>query len=38
MFGFDYITKEDKKEHNPNCREIPNHPFRILKVEVSGSG
>ena len=23
MFNFDYITKEDIKEHNPNWPEIP---------------
>ena len=37
MFNFDYITKEDIKEHNPNWPEIPNHPYRIL-VGSSGSG
>ena len=29
MFNFDYITKEDIKEHNSNCPEIPDHPYRI---------
>ena len=24
--NFNYITKEDRKEHNLNCREIPDHP------------
>ena len=38
MFNFDYITKEDKKEHNPNWPEIPDHPYRILRVGGSGSG
>ena len=32
MFNFDYITKEDLKEHNPNWAEIPDHPYRILIV------
>ena len=38
MFNFDYITKEDIKEHNPNWPEIPDHPYRILIVGGSGSG
>ena len=25
MFNFDYITKEDIKEHDPNWEEIPDH-------------
>ena len=37
MFNFDYITKEDIKEHNPNWPEIPDHPFRVLIVGGSGS-
>ena len=38
MFNFDYITKEDIKEHNLNWPEIYDHPYRILIVEGSGSG
>ena len=38
MFSFDYITKEDIKEHNPNWPEIPDLPYRILIVGGSGSG
>ena len=38
MFYFDYITKEDKKEHNPNQPEIPGYPYRILIIGGSGSG
>ena len=38
MFNFDYITKEDKKEHNPNWPEIPDHAYRILIIGGSGSG
>ena len=38
MFNFDYITKEDIKEHNPNWPEIPDHPYRILIIGGSGSG
>ena len=37
MFNFDYITKENRKEHNPNWPKIPDHPYRIL-IEGSGSG
>ena len=38
MFNFDYITKEDMKEHNPNWPEIPDHQYRTLIVRGSGSG
>ena len=38
MSNFDYITKEDIKEHNRNWLEIPDHPYRILTVRGSGSG
>ena len=38
MFNFDYITKEDIKEHNPDWPEIPDHPFRTLIVGYSGFG
>ena len=38
MFKSDCITKEDIKEHNPKWSEIPDHPFRILIIGVSGSG
>ena len=38
MFNFDYITKEDIKKHNPNWPEIPDHAYRILIMEGSGSG
>ena len=38
MFNFDYITKEDIKEHNPSWSEISDHPYRILIVGGSGSG
>ena len=38
MCNFDYITKEDIKEHNKNQPEIPDHPYRILIVPGSGSG
>ena len=32
MFNLDYITKEDRKEHNPNWPEIPDHLYIILIV------
>ena len=38
MFNFDYITKQNIKEHNSNWSEIPDYPYRILIVGVSGSG
>ena len=38
MFNFDYITKEDIKEHNPKWPEIPNHPYRMLIIGGSRSG
>ena len=38
IFNFDYITKEDIKEHYPNQLEIPDHPYRILIIGGSGSG
>ena len=37
MSNFDYITKENINERNPNWREIPDHPCRILIVGSSGS-
>ena len=37
MFHFDYITKEDIKQHNRNWPEIPDHPYKILIVGSSGS-
>ena len=38
MFNFDYITKENIKEHNPNGPETPDHPYQILIIGGSGSG
>ena len=31
------ITKKDRKEHNPNELQIPNHPFRTLLTGNSRS-
>ena len=38
MIHFDGVTKENKKEHNPNWPQIPDHPYRILIINGSGSG
>ena len=38
MFIFDYITKGDIEEHNPNWPKIPDHPYRILVIGSSESG
>ena len=38
MINFDGITKENMKEHNSNWLQIPDHPYRILKIGGSGSG
>ena len=38
MFNFDYIRKEDIKEHNPNWTKNHDHPYRILIAGGSGSG
>ena len=37
MFKFDYITKDDIKEHNPNRPQNRQYPYRILIVRGSGS-
>ena len=36
MFQFDYIRKEDIKDHNTKWTEIPDHSYRI--IGCSGSG
>ena len=38
MFNFDYITKEDIKQYNPNWPEITNYQYRILIIGGYGSG
>ena len=37
MINFDDVTK-NIKEHNPNWPQIPDHLYRILIIEGSGSG
>ena len=34
MINFDNVTKEDIKEHNPNWRQIPDHPHRIMIIII----
>ena len=36
--NFDVVAKESIKEHNPNCPQIPGHPYRILIIRGSESG
>ena len=38
MFIFDDYTNENKTEHNWRWPYIPDHPYRILIIGVSGSG
>ena len=38
MYDFDYITKEDIKEHSPNWPQIPIHLYRTLIVGGCRSG
>ena len=37
IINFDDVIKENIKEHNPKCPQIPHHPYRILIIEGSGS-
>ena len=38
MINFDDYTNESKINHNPNWPYIPDHPYIILIIGVSGSG
>ena len=38
MANFDDVIKEETKKHNPNWPQIPDHPYRILIIGISGSG
>ena len=37
MINLDEVTGENTKENNPHWPQIPNHPYRILIVDGSGS-
>ena len=37
MINFADVIKEQTKEHNANWPESPDHPYRILIIEGSGS-
>ena len=37
MINFDHVTKENIKRHNPNWPQIPDHSYRILIIDGSGS-
>ena len=38
MFNLDDITNENIKDHNKKWPYIPDHPYRMLITEDSGSG
>ena len=38
MINFDDFTNENKTEHNLKWPYIPDHPYRILIIDGSGSG
>ena len=38
MVNFDYINKENIKEHNPNWPKILDHLYKLSTIRVSGSG
>ena len=38
MINLDSITNENNKEHNEKWPYIPDHPYRILIIDGSGSG
>ena len=38
MINLDNAVKRNIKEHNPNCPQIPDHPYRILIIGGSGLG
>ena len=38
MINFDDYINENKSEHNLKWQYIPDHPYRILIIEGSGSG
>ena len=38
MINLDSITNENNKKHNEKWSYIPDHPYRILIIDGSGSG
>ena len=34
----DYVVEENVKEYNPDQQQIPDHPYRISIIGLSGSG
>ena len=38
MINFDNYANENKTKHNQDWPHIPDHPYRILIIEGSGSG
>ena len=38
MINLDSITNENNKEHNEKWLHVPDHPYRILVINGSGSG
>ena len=38
MINIGDVTKENRKQKNPNQPKMPNHPHQILLIEGSGSG
>ena len=38
MINFDDYANEKKAEHNLSQPYIPNHPYKVLIIEGSGSG
>ena len=35
MINFDDVVKENIKEHNPNWPQIPDHPYRTLRINYT---
>ena len=38
MFNLDGITNENHKKHNEKWSYIPDHPYKVLITDGSGSG
>ena len=35
LTNFDGVARENTKEHNPKCSQVPDHPYRILIIAGS---